>query len=68
MSNNAPEPWVTLKELAAHLKTSERYLKYRISEGMPSVLIGGRRKFKVSEAEGWLEAEGYMTRGGSSNV
>jgi hypothetical protein len=56
------EPWLTLAELAAHLKVSERWLKYRIKEGMPSALIGNRRKFRASETERWLEKEGHLVR------
>lgn len=55
------EPWLTLAELAEHLKVSPRWLKYRIKEGMPSSIIAGRRKFKASTCEDWLEKEGHMS-------
>lgn len=54
--------YLTLPELCAHLKVSDRWLEYRIKEGMPSALIGGRRKFRVSEVEPWLEKEGHLVR------
>lgn len=63
MSNVATLPgWLTLAQLADHLQVSERWLKYRIKEGMPSALIANRRKFRASEVEGWLEKEGHLVR------
>lgn len=56
------EGWMTLAELADHLTVSERWIKYRLKEEMPSALIAGRRKFKASEVEKWLEREGHLIR------
>ena len=56
------EPWVTIRELAEHLGCSERWIKYRLADGLPSALIAGRRKMKVAEAERWLEKEGHLVR------
>lgn len=56
------ERWLTLRELGTHLGCSERWLKYRIKDGMPSAIIAGRRKFRASEVEKWLEKEGHLVR------
>lgn len=62
MSVDQLEPWLTQKEIAAHLGCSERWIKYRVVDGMPSAIIAGRRKFRASESEKWLQREGHMTR------
>jgi hypothetical protein len=62
----ALEKWLTLAELAEQLGCSTRWLKYRLTEGMPSALIAGRRKFRQSETEGWLEQHGYLVKEGAA--
>jgi hypothetical protein len=52
------EPWVTKKQLAAHFKFSTRWVELRVREGMPSRMIGGYRRFRVSECETWLLERG----------
>jgi predicted DNA-binding transcriptional regulator AlpA len=49
------EPWLTKKQLAAHFGYSTRWVELRVREGMPSKLIGGRRRFRLSEVEAWIE-------------
>lgn len=56
------EPWVGYAALAEHLDMSVRWLKSRVAEGMPSALIGTKRKFHISEAEDWLAKEGHLLR------
>jgi hypothetical protein len=53
------EKWLTLQELAEHYGCSVRWLKYRLKDGMPSELIAGRRKMRLSETDPWLEAHGW---------
>jgi hypothetical protein len=36
----------------------------RVAEGMPSAMIAGRRKFRASEVEEWLERVGHLRRDG----
>jgi hypothetical protein len=36
-----------------------RWIEARLAEGMPSSMIAGRRKFKVSKVEAWLKEHGY---------
>lgn len=43
---------------------SRRWVEYRISEGMPSHLIGANRRYRVSECEDWLRREGYLKEDG----
>jgi len=56
------EPWLDKRALAAHLDCSVRWIEARLRDGLPSMMIAGRRKFRVSEAEKWLEREGFMVR------
>jgi len=56
------EPWLDKKGLAEHLGCGERWIEYRMAEGMPSWKIAGRIKFRVSEVEAWLLENGHMAR------
>jgi hypothetical protein len=49
---------LTYVRLARELGVSERFLKYRIKEGMPSAGLdyAGRRLFLLSEVIPWLDA------------
>ena len=48
------EPWVTKKHVAAHLGFSTRWVELRVREGMPSRLVGGHRRFRLSVVEAWI--------------
>jgi hypothetical protein len=48
------EPWLTKKQIAVHFKFSTRWVELRVREGMPSQMIGGHRRFRVSECETWV--------------
>jgi hypothetical protein len=56
------EPWLSKQALAAHLGCSERWIEYRVQEGLPSWRIAGRMKFRPSEVEAWLLENGHMER------
>jgi len=56
------EPWLDKKHLAGHLGCSERWIEYRMEEGLPSWKIAGRVKFRASEVEAWLREHGHMER------
>jgi hypothetical protein len=60
------EPWLPLKVLARQLGCSTRWLEYRLTEGLPSAVIAGRRKFRQSEVERWLEARGHLRKEGAA--
>ncbi len=49
-----PEPLLTLRQLAARCQRSERWLRYRLAEGMPSHRWGGGHRFRFSEVEAWM--------------
>jgi hypothetical protein len=49
-----PEPWVSKRTLAAHYEASIRWVESKLAEGMPSEMIGGMRRFRISETERWL--------------
>jgi hypothetical protein len=51
----AIEPWLTKKQLARHLGFSTRWVELRLRDGLPSRLIGGRRRFRLSEVERWVD-------------
>ena len=52
----ATEPRLTKRQLAMVHSRGVRWAELRIAEGMPSMLIGARRYFLLSETEPWLEA------------
>lgn len=45
---------LTVRELADVLGMSERWIAYRVKEGMPSHRYGRARRFRLSEVETWL--------------
>ena len=48
------EPWLTKRQLAAHLGFSTRWVELRVREGMPAQRWGSRLRFRASEVEEWL--------------
>lgn len=46
---------LTVRELADALGMSERWIAYRRQEGMPSLMYGRSRRFRLSEVEAWLQ-------------
>lgn len=60
------EPWLDKRGLAEHLSCSVRWIERRMEEGMPRRKIAGRAKFRASEVERWLEANGYSEQEGEA--
>lgn len=58
----ALEPWLDKSGLAQFYSCGTRWIEERVAEGMPSALIAGKRKFRVSECEPWLERAGHIVR------
>jgi hypothetical protein len=56
------ERWLDKRGLASHLGCGIRWIEMRVAEGMPSTMIAGRRKFRASEVEEWLERAGHLRR------
>jgi hypothetical protein len=49
------EPWLTKRQLAAHLGYSTRWIEQQVKAGMPCQRWGGRLRFQVSAVEAWLK-------------
>jgi hypothetical protein len=49
------EPWLTKRQLAAHLGYSTRWIELQVKDGMPCERWGGRLRFQVSAVEAWLK-------------
>jgi len=49
------EPWMSRNDLARTLGFSPRWVSYRVQEGMPHKVFGGRLRFQRSVVERWLE-------------
>lgn len=62
MSVTPLEPWITKREIAKFFGASVRWIDDRLADGMPSAMIAGKRKFRASEVEDWLEKEGFLRR------
>lgn len=56
------EGWVDKRGLAEHFGCGIRWIELRLRDGMPSAMIAGKRKFRISEAESWLERAGHICR------
>jgi hypothetical protein len=54
----APERWWSKRELARHYGFSVRWVESMLGRGMPSRLIGGQRRFLLSQVDPWLEQLG----------
>jgi hypothetical protein len=52
------EPWLSKRQIADHFGRSTRWVELRVREGLPSKMIGGRRSFRLSEVEAWLDRRG----------
>lgn len=50
------EPWLRESQLAQHFGVSERTIRRWRKEGMPSRLLGGSRRFRLSDVEAWHQA------------
>jgi hypothetical protein len=63
VSLSREEAWLDKSQTAAALGCSVRFLEYRVKSGMPSSMRFGRRYFRLSEVEAWLERHGYIQEG-----
>lgn len=48
------EPLTTKKELARHLNISERWIEYRMSDGLPHYRMGKAVRFQRAAVLAWL--------------
>lgn len=53
-SRRAHDPWVTKRQLAAYLGYSTRWIELRARDGLPSRMMGSRRRYRISEVERWM--------------
>jgi phage terminase Nu1 subunit (DNA packaging protein) len=49
------EPWLDEKAIARHFGASTRTVRRWMRDGMPSRLIGGLRRYRLSQCEDWHE-------------
>ena len=54
------EPFITKQQLANQLGFSVSWIERRVKEGMPSYMVGSRRRFQQSQAIGWLIEQGLQ--------
>ena len=52
------ERWYSQEEIAAHFGYTTRWVRNKMTEGMPYRRIGGRPRYRVSECEKWFEGGG----------
>jgi len=53
------DPWLNKAQVAAHLCLSVRTVERFVAEqGLPSRMVGGQRRFKLSEVEEWARRKG----------
>lgn len=51
------ENYITMEELMKYLKVSRVTITRYLAKGLPSVKIGGFRRFKLSEVEAWIKKQ-----------
>lgn len=49
-----PLPLLTKEQVGRHYGMSARWVEYQLAKGMPSRMIGGRRRFELGAVDGWL--------------
>ena len=54
-TSSRSEPWLSKKSIAEYYDVTTRTIDYWCQRGMPFHQRQGRRKFRVSECEGWHE-------------
>jgi hypothetical protein len=50
------ERWLTKQQVARHYGRSTRWIELQMRVGLPSRMIGGRRAFRLSAVDAWMEA------------
>jgi hypothetical protein len=58
-----PEPWITKRELAAHLHVALRWIESQHHNGLPHIRRGGVLRYRISEVEQWLYGGGPVKGG-----
>jgi len=54
-----PEPWVSVEEVAIHLGVAkESIYRWIEGKGLPAHRVGRLWKFRLSEVDKWIEADG----------
>ena len=56
------EPLTTKKELARRLAISERWIEYRMADGLPHVRMGNAVRFQPAAVLAWILAAQEATR------
>lgn len=51
-----PLPLLNKQQVGRHYGMSARWVEYQLVKGMPSRMIGGRRRFELDAVDGWLRA------------
>lgn len=49
------EPWVRKPAVAKHLNCTVRHVEKLTAAGMPSIKIGGMRRYRLSAVDAWLD-------------
>ena len=52
------EPWLTKRQLSSCIGFSKRWIETQTSRGMPSKMVAGQRRYRLSVCEDWLRENG----------
>jgi excisionase family DNA binding protein len=58
------EPWRGKRDIAAFFDISVRSVERMVAAGMPSRKIGGQRRFRLSEVDGWVRSRASAAEAG----
>ena len=65
MSESVAEPWVSVDEVARHLGVAkDSVYRWIEAKGLPAHRIGRLWKFKLSEVDVWVRADGAASGSG----
>lgn len=56
-----PEPWVTKRQLAAHLRVTPRWVELHQHDGLPYLPMGRMNRYRISDVEAWLKERDIST-------
>ncbi len=50
------ERWLSKREVARYYGFTIRWVERQVAKGMPNRMIGGQRRFQISQVDRWLDA------------
>lgn len=55
IENQRPKEFFTKTQLAEYFSVSTKTIQREVAKGMPSIIVGGHRRFELSEVTRWFK-------------